>query len=117
MVRVARRMVVLLAALAVVLGAGCLSPTLPLPPPSRPDTIEGPDEQGNVRLAGNVMPDAVVHALNNSTSLEAGQRVDDSGRYDFFIGAQVGDEILFYYEADAAISPHIIFTIPDPALR
>src|SRR5690606_12240372 len=67
----------------VALGAGaCLSPTLPLPPPSRP-TMEGPDAAGNVRLFGRVPGKARVSALNSRTQFISGQQTRDDGKYDF----------------------------------
>jgi hypothetical protein len=58
-------------------ASACLSPTLPLPPPSRP-VIEGPDEQGNVTLSGNVIPEAEVYAHNTETDRIDGQLTSSS---------------------------------------
>src|SRR5512145_1402658 len=52
----------LLAACAAFL-MGCLSPTLPMPPPAKPD-IEGPDERGIFVLSGHVLPESHVYADN-----------------------------------------------------
>ena len=117
MASVARRLVLLLAALSVVWGVGCLSPTLPLPPPSRPDTVEGPDPAGNVRLSGTVLSNSLVYAYNSRNAQGVFQRVGADGRYDLLLAAQVGDEITLWYESGGEASPVLIVVIPDPALR
>jgi hypothetical protein len=114
---VARRLFLLLAGLAVVFGTGCLSPTLPLPPPNRPDTVEGPDAQGMVRISGTVHSNSLVYAFNAQNSQGVFQRVGGNGRYNLTIAAQIGDEITLWYESEGETSPAIIFAIPDPALR
>lgn len=100
----------LFAALAV---SACLSPTLPLPPPSRP-TVEGPDDRGYVRLSGRVSGRATVTALNARTSLLAGQQTDESGRYDFSIEATAGDEILFWYSRGNMTSSSVVVVVGEP---
>jgi hypothetical protein len=111
MVPVTRRLFALAAALAVV---GCLSPTLPLPPPSKP-TIEGPDPQGNVTLSGRVESGANVYAANLRTGDIRGQiDLDGDGWYKFQIPAQVGDEMQLWYTMGTDESPSVIFVIPAP---
>src|SRR5258706_2942472 len=65
--------------------AGCLSPTLPLPPPSNP-MVSGTDADGNVRLTGTVEPESEVFALNHTNNVISGQ-LTASGTYDFKIQA------------------------------
>lgn len=109
MARVARRsLLILVGAFAV----GCLSPTLPLPPPSKP-SVEGPDEQGNVTLDGWVIGDA-VYAGNPRTKEIRGQFVADDGHYRFAIPAEVGDELELWYSSATQTSPIIVFTVPAP---
>jgi hypothetical protein len=91
----------------------CLSPTLPLPPPSRP-VIEGPDERGNVTLSGNVMPEAEVYAHNTETDRIDGQLTGPDGAYSIVVAAEVGDEITFWYTIGARKSPDILFRVPEP---
>jgi uncharacterized membrane protein YgcG len=98
------------AAAAVMLS--CLSPTMPMPPPSKPD-IEGPDEHGVVTLSGYAPADSLVYADNVSTNLSYGQRTDpNTGLYRFPILASVGDQISMFYRLDTEDSMRIGFQIP-----
>lgn len=83
--------------------AGCLSPTLPLPPPSDP-SVSGADSDGNVSLTGTVLPESEVFALNQSNNVIAGQ-VTHSGSYDFKIKAQQLDRISLWYVRAGVESP------------
>lgn len=105
-----RSLTALLLAFAV---TACLSPTLPLPPPSRP-SVEGPDANGNVRLTGLVPPRSLVTALNFRTNLASGQQTGESGAYDFTLEAVPGDEILFWYSRSNVNSPAIVVVIGEP---
>ena len=54
---------------ALVALGGCLSPTLPVPPPGQPE-VEGPDASGLVTLKGakdSAQPNAEVAAYNPAT--------------------------------------------------
>jgi hypothetical protein len=110
MARVSRRVA---AVLAVVLVAGCLSPTLPLPPPSKPD-IEGPDQNGNVTLSGRVEGGSSVYAANMRTSEIRGLIDEGDGFYVILIPAEVGDEMQLWYTMGTDMSPSILFDIPAP---
>ncbi len=95
-------------------AVGCLSPTLPLPPPDRP-AINGPDSSGAVTLSGRVVPGASVYADNLVTGTSAGQKADaQTGQYQIKIPAQVGDDMSLFYEYDSVISERVRFTIPNP---
>ena len=100
--------------IALLLPSACLSPTLPLPPPGRPDTIEGPDPDGNVRIQGTVPPHGTAYVLNRSTDIGAFQRTRDDGRYDLVLGALAGDEVLLWYSLDRENSQTVRFEIPAP---
>ncbi len=89
---------------------GCLSPTLPLPPPTRP-TVEGPDSFGQVVLSGQVEPGAQVIAENLHTGDIAGQRAPGDGRYRFKIRAALGDQMSIYYRFALEDSPSTEFLI------
>lgn len=105
-----RRLVCVAAALAV---AACLSPTLPLPPPSEP-TVTGPDEAGVVRLQGRARPTAWVFAVNKASQFGAFQAADAEGRYELELRAQVGDEVALWYELNGEGSEALILVIEAP---
>jgi hypothetical protein len=89
-----RRAALRLAALAVAFaGAACVSPTLPLPPPSEPDTIQPSDEQPGVWvISGDCYTGALVTVFNERT--RKGAIVEDSdqnGRYTVEIEAELCD--------------------------
>lgn len=111
MPRVCRRFA-LIAAVALTLSA-CLSPTLPLPPPSKP-VVEGPDSQGMVTLSGNVPGRAEAIAANLDTGEIRGQITGPNGAYKFQIPAAVGNEIAFWYSVGTDESPPIVFRINAP---
>jgi hypothetical protein len=93
---------------------GCLSPTMPLPPPGRP-TIEGPDSTGTVVLSGHINNATYVYADNLSTGYSAGQAINpEDGNYRFSIGARVGDYFSMYYRRGNDDSQARTFTIPEP---
>ena len=92
---------------------GCLSPTLPLPPPSDP-TVSGADADGLVRLTGFVAPESEVFALNHTSNLISGQ-LTPSGAYDFKIAAQQYDELSIWYVKDTIQSPATDFSVEKAA--
>lgn len=103
-----------LAFLALV-ATSCLSPTLPLPPPNKPD-VEGPDQQGMVILDGSLSEnDAEVIAMNQRTGEIRGQRVDDNAHYRFPIGADIGDTMELWYTVGDEKSPTLLFVIEPSA--
>jgi len=102
----ARRYVLIAVAACVV---GCLSPTLPLPPPSDP-TVSGTDAEGNVRLTGTVLPQSEVFALNPNNNAISGQ-VTESGSYDFKIKAEQFDRLELWYVRDTVQSPTTDVTV------
>src|SRR4249920_1918025 len=87
---------------------GCLAPTLPLPPPAKPDVTD--QGNGTVELSGSVTAQSQVFALNNTTNQIAGQQTA-TGAYKFIIPAQKGDDITFWYQAGNEESPYIDFLI------
>lgn len=92
-------------------AAGCLSPTLPLPPPDRPD-VSAPDEGGLVRLQGTAVPQAEVIAWNHSNGLIAGQVTGDNARYDFTIKGDADDVIELWYAQGSDESPSVRVVVP-----
>ncbi len=111
MPRVMRRLFLLGAGLCL---AGCLSPTLPLPPPDRPD-VSSPDESGLVRVQGVAAPQAEVIAWNHNSDLIAGQVTGDDSRYDFTMKADVGDFIELWYVQGSDESETVRITVPAAA--
>lgn len=108
MLRVLRRLLLLTAGLTLV---SCLSPTLPLPPPSRPD-VSAPDESGLVRLQGSAAPFSEVIAWNHANDVIAGQVTRESPAYDFKIQAEVGDSIELWYIQGNDESQSVRFGVP-----
>src|SRR5690242_181318 len=102
-----RRLFCVAAALAAV---ACLSPTLPLPPPSEP-TVSGPDETGVVHLSGRVRPAAWVFAIDRANEEGVFQKAEADGSYELELRAAVGDEIVMWYEADGEGSEALTFTL------
>jgi len=94
--------------------AGCLSPTLPLPPPDRPD-VSSPDESGFVRLQGVAPADAEVIAWNHRNDLIAGQVTGDDARYDFTMKAEVNDVIELWYVVGSEESQSVRINVPAAA--
>jgi hypothetical protein len=95
--------------LAGALAQSCLSPTLPLPPPSNP-TVSGPDAEGNVRITGNVLPDSEVFVLDHASNAIAGQ-LTESGAYDFKIQAALNDAMSLWYVQETVQSPTTDFVV------
>ena len=108
MIRVLRRLLLLVAGLCLV---SCLSPTLPLPPPDRPD-ISSPDASGLVRLQGVAAPQAEVIAWNHANNVIAGQVTTDSSHYDFKIEAKASDVIELWYTQGTEESQSITVVVP-----
>jgi hypothetical protein len=93
---------------------GCLSPTLPLPPPEQPE-VTGPDPAtGEVRLRGSVPQKSQIFAINLRSKDIRGEVVGSDGRYDFFLPAQVGDEVSMFYRQGTDESQSLLFMIRDP---
>jgi hypothetical protein len=107
MLRVLRRCLLLIVALCV---TSCLSPTLPLPPPDRPDVSVV--DSGIVRLQGLAAPRTEVIAWNRSNDLIAGQVTGEDARYDFTIQGAAGDSIDLWYLQGGEESPTVRVTVP-----
>ena len=100
---------------ALVTGAlsavGCYSPTLPLPPPVKPDISV--TTAGEYELKGGVLPNSPVFALDSRTQLIDGQVSDGVGLYDILLhDAQAGDSITLWYESGTDLSPPMVFELP-----
>ena len=93
-------------------ASGCLSPTLPLPPPSEP-TVSAVRE-GVVRFQGNVESESEVLALDRNSNVIAGQYTH-TGDYDFTLAAQDRDLISLWYIRGTDESPPKDFVLRVPA--
>ena len=60
----ARRLLVVLLALA-----GCVSPTLPLPPPAEPDDMQPSADEGVWEITGGCTPGSIVTVFNTANGL------------------------------------------------
>lgn len=73
-------------------GTSCLSPTLPLPPPEAPDSIELNLETNLWHVRGRCTPGAVVLVKNGATGRIVGtEDTDANGRYFIAIEAEECD--------------------------
>lgn len=86
-----RRLLCVFSALAVF---GCLSPTLPLPPPGEP-TVTRIDE-GLVRLEGTAPNGALMTAYNRDLGEGRIQDVRE-GHYDLEVPAEEGHTLILWY--------------------
>lgn len=85
-----RRLVAGLLLGAITLG-GCLSPTLPLPPPEEPDSITAGND-GVWELRGDCLAGAEVIAVNESTGRGAVfVDLESTGRYSLVIEGEACD--------------------------
>lgn len=102
--------------LGAALVASCYSPTLPLPPPVKPEISM--TETGAYHLKGGVLPDAQVSALNERTKVIDGQQADHVGAYSFDLKAgQPGDVIELWYRYANDLSTAAVFELPDLSNR
>jgi len=99
---------------AVVSGllVGCLAPTLPLPPPSRPE-VTTPNAAGMIHIRGTVRPKAEVFAKNRRTLKIVGEETDESGKYDLTMQAEVDDQLIVWYTDHGDESDLTEITVPD----
>lgn len=98
-----RRQLLFVAGLCLV---GCLSPTLPLPPPATP-SVSAPDESGMVHIEGVAVPQAEVIAWNRRTDVIAGQVTRESPSYSILMAAEVDDTIEVWYIKGDEESPSV----------
>ena len=104
MIRLGRRL--MLSAAGLCLAAGCLSPTLPLPPPAAPE-VTAPDASGMVRVTGVADTYAEVFVWNRNTDVIAGQVTRDSPSYSILIAASTDDTLQVWYIKGDDESPSV----------
>jgi hypothetical protein len=101
----------LVAGVCLLLPLGCLSPTLPLPPPSRPD-ISPPDASGLTAIVGRVPGGTTALAQNLETGRLVGQVTGDSGTYELRLQATIGDQVVVWYRDGLTDSAAVQLTVP-----
>ena len=89
----------------------CLAPTLPLPPPGRPN-VSSPDPDGNIRIRGVAQSRAVVFAHNLNTDQVVGEVTGSSGAYDLTMAAEVGDRISVWQSVGTRDSAGVEVLVP-----
>jgi hypothetical protein len=105
---------VLVAFLSVLLGSACLSPTLPLPPPSVTSIHASEAADGTWSITGDCIPGAIVTAFNEVTG--KGAVVEDrdmTGRFTIPIKATLCDLGWVKQEQDADLSTRMTFVVQD----
>jgi hypothetical protein len=94
--------------------AACASPTLPLPPPFRPD-VSQVDASGVVTLTGApgaVPAGAVVYGYDLRDGRGDIFRAPDDGSFVLHVPAQAGDSISIWYEQGTVQSEALFVTVP-----
>jgi hypothetical protein len=110
--RLSRRVLLCWGALGM-LAAGCLSPTLPLPPPSPPDVAK--IGEGQYELRGSIPVRGAVIVVDTRTGVIGGRT--DVTVYDFVMSARPDDAMLVWYEAGGDTSEAVPFRIDrDPEI-
>jgi hypothetical protein len=94
-----------------VLSTGCLSPTLPLPPPNRPD-VSPPDSSGFTTLVGSVPGGTTAIAQNLENGHLVGQVTGSSGGYTLRLEAAIGDPVVVWYRSGLEDSGAVQVTVP-----
>ncbi len=104
--------------IAVIALAGCLAPTIPLPPPDSPDAFVG-SADGLVRLASKsgALPDAIVVVYNTNQTVPPSERVsgaqaDQAGAWTCEIRAMAGDVLRISQELDNTRSDTLNYQVP-----
>jgi hypothetical protein len=102
--------------LALALGLGCTSPTLPLPPPTAP-TITAGSTPDTVKLDGtSAEPNAVIIVVNRNNDLPRDKRVsgtiaDEAGTWDVEVVAKTGDALDIAQDNGSVRSPVTTVTV------
>ena len=102
---------------------GCLSPTLPIPPPDSA-VASAPDTQGVVTVKGNTgsaKPSALVSVWNsnyvgsdNIVGIEVARPAAPDGSWSVSIPGKTGDLLYIWQTIDSERSPEIYVYVPAP---
>jgi hypothetical protein len=100
-----------LAGLTACLGTGCLSPTLPVPPPDAPEHISlGAD--GMFELRGSCTPGALVLVKNLDNGTISGvEDRDANGRYFLRLAAEICSRAEIWEVIDDDVSGRTFFVL------
>ena len=104
----------LLAGLTVAV-AGCLAPTLPIPPPSFPEEVTGPDADGLVHLRGgkgSAQANAYVTVWNLRLERGRTSRAAADGSWSEAVPAQAKDTLYVWQELGNDRSDSIEIKLP-----
>ncbi len=99
------------AALALCALVACVSPTLPLPPPTAPSIASGPDpDTYRLTSESGAQPQALIVVVNQNTSYPASKRVtgtfaDDKGSWELIVFAKPNDRLEISQETGTTRSP------------
>jgi hypothetical protein len=99
--------------------AGCLSPTLPLPPPEAP-TLEAGTDADHVKLVvgcGGAESNAIIVIVNENAAVPgdlavSGARADNCGAWDADVYAHSGDELDITQEFGNVVSTPAVIQVP-----
>lgn len=99
--------------------AGCLSPTLPLPPPEAP-TLEAGVDADHIKLVagcGGAEPNAIIVIVNSNTAVPndlsvSGSRADNCGAWDADVYAHSGDALDITQEFGDVVSTPTVVQVP-----
>ncbi|NUP11021.1 MAG: hypothetical protein HOW73_33660 [Polyangiaceae bacterium] len=95
--------------------AGCLSPTLPLPPPDEPNTITS-SEEGIWLVGGDCIAGAEVVVMNEETGRgEVFLDLDRKGRYSVAIEGEACDVIVISQSLSTEESAEVRVTLEEVA--
>lgn len=100
----------------VALCAGCLAPTLPVPPPSSPD-VSAPDSDGIVTVKGNAgsaRANAIVTVWNENLAENKGvsDRARPDGSWQVKIPAQSKQTLMIWQTTGGEDSNWVELTVP-----
>jgi hypothetical protein len=102
---------------AVTLGLGCTSPTLPLPPPALPTISVGTDPSTfHLRSERGAIPNALIVVVSRNESLARTERVsgtlaDAQGSWELDVRGHVGDVLDVSQEDGTTRSPATSVTL------
>lgn len=98
-------------------SVSCVSPTLPLPPPTAPIIATGTEpDTFKLTSVNGALPNALIVVVNRNETLARDKRVsgtiaDANGSWDVTVIAKVGDALDISQESGTTTSPPITVTV------